>query len=158
MPDDLYDRDILAWSRAQADRLRRLAAGERVNDLDWAHVIEEIEDVGRSEVQAVRSFLRQALLHAMKVARWPDHSAVRKWRNETRVFLDDARARFQPGMAQAIDIAEIHRRARATVLDLDMRRTPRPLPDATDLTLAELMDESLGADALIARLGPRAGG
>ena len=43
MPDDLYSRDILAWSIAQAERLRRMAAGERVNDLDWANVIEEVE-------------------------------------------------------------------------------------------------------------------
>ena len=29
MPDDtLYHTDILAWSRAQAERLRRVAAGE----------------------------------------------------------------------------------------------------------------------------------
>lgn len=30
MPDGLYERDILAWSEAQADPLRRLARGERV--------------------------------------------------------------------------------------------------------------------------------
>ena len=34
MPDDLYHTDILGWSKAQAERLRRVAAGERVNDLD----------------------------------------------------------------------------------------------------------------------------
>jgi hypothetical protein len=155
MPDDLYDRDILAWSRAQAERLRRLAAGERVNDLDWAHVIEEIEDVGKSQVDAVRSLLLQALLHALKAAAWPDHSAARKWRNEIATFLVQARARFQPDMAQAIDPADLHRRARNAVLDLDMRRPPRALPAVSDHTLAELMDDSLGADALIARGGPR---
>jgi hypothetical protein len=38
MPNDLYDRDILAWSAQQADLLRRAARGERVNGLDWDHV------------------------------------------------------------------------------------------------------------------------
>ena len=46
MPDNLYLLDTLAWSEQQAALLRRLAAGERVNDLDWPHVIEEIEDAG----------------------------------------------------------------------------------------------------------------
>jgi hypothetical protein len=32
MPNDLYDRDVLAWSEHQADLLRRLARGEQVND------------------------------------------------------------------------------------------------------------------------------
>ena len=53
MPDDLYRTDIVTWSRLQADRLRRHLAGERVNDLDWEHVIEEIEDLGNSEIAAV---------------------------------------------------------------------------------------------------------
>ena len=46
MPDDLYERDILAWSERQAELLRRVANGERVNDVDWPHVVEEIADVG----------------------------------------------------------------------------------------------------------------
>jgi hypothetical protein len=49
MPDDLYDRVALAWSEHQAGLLWR---GERVNEVDWEHVIEEIEDVGLSELLA----------------------------------------------------------------------------------------------------------
>ena len=32
MPDGLYERDALAWAERQADLLRRLAAGERLNE------------------------------------------------------------------------------------------------------------------------------
>ena len=43
---DLYDTDILAWSARQAELLRRMAAGDRVNDqVDWENVAEEIEVV-----------------------------------------------------------------------------------------------------------------
>lgn len=152
MPDDRYHHDILAWSDAQAQRLRRLAAGERVNDVDWEHVIEEIEDLGKSQLQSVESLLLQAFIHGLQSAAWPDHMAGRKWRNEMRVFLTDARRRFQPGMARAIDIASIYRDALQTVLDLDMRRPPAALHRTTDLTVAELMDHSLGTDAFMARL------
>lgn len=82
MPDDLYHTDILGWSKVQAERLRRVAAGELVNDVDWEHVIEEVEDVGRSEVKTVRSLLARAVEHALKASAWPDHAAARKWRNE----------------------------------------------------------------------------
>jgi hypothetical protein len=54
MPDGLYERDILFWSQNQAELLRRLARGERVNDVDWEHVVEEIEDVGLSELTVHR--------------------------------------------------------------------------------------------------------
>ncbi|MGA3002660.1 MAG: DUF29 family protein [Acetobacteraceae bacterium] len=53
MPDDLYDHDILTWSHNQTALLRRLARGERVKGVDWVHVVEEIEDVGLSELNAV---------------------------------------------------------------------------------------------------------
>ncbi len=48
MPDGLHERDALAWAEQQATLLRRLAAGERINDaVDWPWVIEEVEGVGR---------------------------------------------------------------------------------------------------------------
>lgn len=56
MPDDLYDRDTLARSEHEPNLLRRVARGERVNEVDWEHVIEEIEDVGLSQRNAVQSY------------------------------------------------------------------------------------------------------
>jgi len=41
---DLYGDDIRLWSEMQSTLLRRLSAGEAVADqVDWAHVVEEIE-------------------------------------------------------------------------------------------------------------------
>jgi hypothetical protein len=40
MLDNLYERDILAWSGHQAGLLRRLGRGEQVNDVDWANLAE----------------------------------------------------------------------------------------------------------------------
>ena len=67
MPDGLYERDVLAWSQHQADLLRRLGRGERVNDVDWANIAEEIEDVGLSELHAVESFLNLIIVHLLKL-------------------------------------------------------------------------------------------
>jgi len=52
-----YDVDLYAWSRQQGALLRRLAAGERVNDtdLDWTNIADEIEAVARSERAALAS-------------------------------------------------------------------------------------------------------
>ena len=39
-----YDIDLVLWSREQAALLRRMGAGERLNDqVDWEYVAEEIE-------------------------------------------------------------------------------------------------------------------
>jgi hypothetical protein len=53
MPDGLHEHDVLAPSHHQADLLRRLGRGERVNDVDRRNVAEEIEDVAPSELHSV---------------------------------------------------------------------------------------------------------
>jgi hypothetical protein len=93
MPNDLYDRDVVAWSEHQAALLRRVARGERVNDIDWDHVVEEIEDVGNSQLNAVHSYLRQLLAHLLKLSGWPGSDACQHWRNEVATFQVDAIAR-----------------------------------------------------------------
>jgi uncharacterized coiled-coil protein SlyX len=51
-PSDLYGEDIRLWSETQGDLLRRVAAGEAVADqVDWPHVIRQIENLGCDEVQ-----------------------------------------------------------------------------------------------------------
>ena len=43
----LYDADVVPWSEQQAALLRRLAAGERVDDaVDWPNLVEEVGAFG----------------------------------------------------------------------------------------------------------------
>jgi hypothetical protein len=111
MPDDLDERDVLAWSEREAAYLRRLARGERVNDVDWAHVVEEIEDVGLSELHAVISHLEQVLVDLLKLRTWPESSSARHWRVEVVAFQRNAVRRLAPSMRQRIDLHQLHRNA-----------------------------------------------
>jgi len=111
MPDDLYDRDILTWSEHQADLLRRLARGEGVNGIDWDHVVEEIEDVGRSEFHATESFLSLLMVHLLKVHGWPVAAAGNHWWAEIVAFQQNTVRRFAPSMRQKIDLAHVYAQA-----------------------------------------------
>jgi hypothetical protein len=102
-----YHDDTLTWSQRQAELLRRVAGGEPPNETpDWENIIEEVLDVGRSEVRAVRSLLFQVLLHRLKVTAWPDARQVEHWQNEALAALVQARDAYRPSMRQHIDIAE----------------------------------------------------
>ena len=141
MPDDLYDRDILAWSEHQSALLRRVARGERLNDVDWDHVVEEIEDVGLSELNAVRSYLRQMLVHLLKLYGWAESTARDHWRMELSGFQADASQRFAPSMRQRIDVAELYRRARKQLVAMRVdNKLPRPLPDHCPFSLDDLLE------------------
>ena len=126
----LYDTDALAWSEQQADLLRRLAAGEPLNEaVDWANVIEEVQDVGLSLLRTCRSLLLQAMVHLLKLHAWPSSRSVEHWKSEAGVFLDDAEDGFAPSMRQHIDLGE------AT----DAAGAPNPLPQTCPFTLPELL-------------------
>jgi hypothetical protein len=80
-----YDTDAVTWSEQQADLLRRLAAGERVNDLvDWENVAEEIESVGKSQRLALASHVLRVLEHLMKLEASPATAPRRGWRETVR--------------------------------------------------------------------------
>ncbi len=139
---DLYDEDILTWSERQAELLRRLAAGERVNDLvDWQNVVEEVESVGRSELHRTESLLTQALRHRLKIIAWPDSREVPHWQEEITLFQMDAARAFQESMRQRLDLALIYRRARHRFPQQIDGQPAVPLPDICPVTLDELLTE-----------------
>jgi hypothetical protein len=143
MPDDLYDRDILAWSERQAQLLRRVAGGERLNDVDWTHVVEEIEDVGLSELNAVQSYLRQILVHLLKLHGWPTLGACRHWRSEVVAFQTDAQQRFAPSMRQRIDLEAIYVRAGLQIEPLRYgSKPPLAAPSTCPVTLDEVLSKA----------------
>jgi hypothetical protein len=141
MPDDLYERDVLVWSQHQADLLRRLGRGERVNDVDWANVAEEIEDVGLSELHSVESFLNLIMVHLLKIQASPESDAVAHWHTEIVVFQRNAKRRFTPSMRQRIDLESLYADALAALRAGDRRKTiVRPWPDANPFTLDQLLN------------------
>jgi hypothetical protein len=155
----LYDTDILLWSEQQADLLRRLAAGERVNDaLDFGNLIEEVEGVGRSERRAVESLLIVALRHLILAHGAPQPDPVRHWLLEAEAALMDARRGATPGMLQRLDLPSLWADARRLAIrKLEvLGGASRPCPEACPFTLGELLSEHADPDALLVKL--RSGG
>jgi hypothetical protein len=152
MSDDLYERDVLAWSESQASLLRRLARGERVNDVDWEHVVEEIEGVGLSELHAVESFLTLMLVHLLKSRVWPGDPSERHWRVEIVAFQQNTTRRFAPSMRQRIDLARLWQDA---ISQLEAGQAdddpPLALPAASPFSLDQLLTEPLGGLVAMAR-------
>ncbi len=99
-----------------------------ISAIDWTNVIEEIRDVGLSELRACGSFLTQAMVHLLKLRAWPQSQAVGLWRDETRRFLDDAAERFTPSMRQRIALDLLYARALRRVMSLvQPRYFPKPV-------------------------------
>jgi len=57
-----YDQDLYSWSLEQARLLRE----RKFDQIDLEHIIEEIEDMSKSERRALESFLETLLMHLLK--------------------------------------------------------------------------------------------
>ena len=152
-----YETDIVGWSEDQAARLRRIASGERPNDVgtvDWPNLIEEIEDVGERERRAVMSHLQMAMLRVLKAYAWPDHRDRGHWLAEASTALANMRRAVDPGMRQRLDLAEAYADARESAeLEQVDGPGPLPLPRAIPLTFDDIAPKArLGALELLGRV------
>ena len=91
MPDGpRYEDDFYAWTRHQAAVLRSLPVTD--NRFDREHVAEEIEDLGKSERDAVRSQIRRIIEHFLKLAYSPADDPRFDWMGtilDARQTLED---------------------------------------------------------------------
>src|ERR1700733_13723317 len=67
----LYNEDLLAWSKQQAEALRSAAQGGSNQALDWENLAEEIEDLGASQKSSLHSQLRRIIKHLLKLENSP---------------------------------------------------------------------------------------
>ncbi len=155
MSGTAYQTDALAWAEQQADLLRRVAAGERLNDaVDWPHVIDEVRDVGLSDLRACRGRLRQALVHLLKLRAWPARLAAGHWRGEGAGFLSDARDRFTSSLRQRLDLNEIYAGALyAVVASADESGAAPPLLRDCPFSLDDLLTARADVAGLLAWVG-----
>lgn len=74
MNDTAYDQDLYTWSLQQAQILRE----RKFDQADWEHIIEEIEDMSKSEKRALQSFIETLLMHLLKWQYQPAYQG-RSW-------------------------------------------------------------------------------
>jgi len=92
--EDLYERDYVAWTEAQAAALRTRGAGR--NALDYDNLAEEIEDLGKSETHACESQIDNIITHLLKMEFVGPAATIPHWRGELYEFrrrLDRHRTR-----------------------------------------------------------------
>jgi hypothetical protein len=148
---DLYERDFYAWTQDQAARLRALG---RDNRFDVAHVAEEIEDLGRSQLNAVDSHLEKLLMHLVKLAWSPATDPRAHWREEVLEHQSEAQRAFSAAMRQKLNLDRIWRKAirRAHVALVDRDEPGLPRPSTPPFTLDDLLTEDFDLDAAEARV------
>lgn len=130
-PDSLYERDFVAWTADQAAALRARRHG--ANALDYDNLAEEIEDLGKSEMNACLSFIDLIVEHLLKI-QFIGGRDVPHWKGEIRNFRRDLNRRLTRTIRNRIE----------PELPSLFRDVVRQLEDSEMLPDAEAVSPALG--------------
>ena len=152
MPDGaLYQEDFLAWTIDQANRLRAISQVqlEELDGVDFDLLIEEVEDLGRSDVLRVQSLIRQALAHLIKMVSDPDAEAVHHWEREVMTFTLDASDSYGASYRQRIDMDGVWRKAQREAAHALAQHgvTPKSFETSCPVDLDWMMGEDFTVEA-----------
>lgn len=117
-----YDQDFYGWTQRTAELLRT----HRFKEVDWEHLIDEIETLGRSEKRELKNRLAVLLTHLLKWKYQPQRRGA-SWQNTIEVQRLDARdvladnPSLKPQLADLL--AQAYQRARLAAA----RQTRLPL-------------------------------
>lgn len=147
-----HDSDFFGWTQEQASLLRGMSDGDA--RLDIHNLAEEIEDMGRAEVNKIKSLLKQTIAHLLKLAIEPNSEASDGWYQEVITFQGDAVLAFSPDLKQKIEIEAIWEVAcNSAVRSLERYSVPIPdFPRDCPLSLDDLLMKNFDPKAAIEAL------
>jgi hypothetical protein len=147
-PGRLYDGDFYAWALQQAAALRRLETTRPSLTLDFTNLIEEVEDLAKSDSRAARSQLRRLLEHLLKLEYSPAQQLRHQWRRTVRDARNELADILTPTLKRAVEpgLPELYADARANaVADLGQhgeRDAALWLPPLRGYSLDQILDKS----------------
>jgi len=141
----LYDTDFVEWTAQTAELLRQ----GRFDEVDLEHVVEEIEDLGISNLKAAQSQLLRMLMHLIKQKIQPERDGA-SWRGSIISARQEIRSelRHSPSLRRRLsdELEDFYREAIEDALEetgLADRRADLGIPDRCPFTLAELLESPL---------------
>ena len=144
MSTDLYDTDLYAWATGNAALIR---AGH-LAEVDFEHIAEELESMGRSERRAITSRLEVLLMHLLKWRLQPGRQS-RIWqlniqeqrRRLARLLAENPSLQAElPAILPDAYSDAVLSAAQETGLD------EAAFPDACPFTLADVLDAAFWPD------------
>ncbi|MBC6455282.1 MAG: DUF29 domain-containing protein [Hormoscilla sp. SP5CHS1] len=134
-----YTTDFNEWVQQTAQLLR----ARRWQDLDLQHLIEEVEDLGKSERRGVASQLTRLLLHLLKWQYEPQRrsdswlDSITDARTQIDLAIEDSPSLRSYPEAQLKQSYQRARRQAAKQTEMPLEVFPENCPYALDLVLDE---------------------
>jgi hypothetical protein len=142
---DLYEQDFYVWTERQAALLR----ARRFDELDLDNLIEEVEDLGRSEKSKVLNNTAVILAHLLKLEHSPAGEPRNHWRASVREHRRRLRRDITPRLRQILaeELPELYRESQedtaAAMRDHGEQGAADALPETCPYTLEQVLGDWL---------------
>ena len=80
----LHDRDFYLWT----EEIKKAIANQDLENMDWDNLLDEIDDMGKSDKRALRSYTQRLIEHIFKIKYWESERerALNGWKIEVINF------------------------------------------------------------------------
>lgn len=136
---DTYLADFNSWIAQTTQLLRE----RRWHEIDVTHLIEEVEDLGKSERRGIASQLTRLLLHLLKWQYQPQRrsdswlDSITDARTQIELAVEDSPSLRSYPAEQLEEIYQRARRQAAKQTNMDISVFPDACPYSPELVLAE---------------------
>ncbi|MEM8830008.1 MAG: DUF29 domain-containing protein [Cyanobacteria bacterium P01_G01_bin.19] len=132
-----YEEDYYLWIQTMVEKLRN----KDYLDIDWDNLIEEIDDMGKSQKRAIESLLLRLTEHLLKLKYWEAEKErnQKHWQSEVVNFRVLLQKRLKDSPCLKAKLPEIY-----SEILLDSKKSMSKLfdlPEEIKLTLSQVLDE-----------------
>ena len=137
MSSILYDTDYNQWVEQTAKQLRE----RKFECVDWDNLIEEIEDMGKSQRRAIESLLTRLLEHLLKLSYWEGEKerSGNHWAAEIVNFRYQIHRRLKDSPSLKVKLESIY----AEVFPVAVKSVSKlfSLPSDAHISLEQALDD-----------------
>ncbi|BAZ46305.1 hypothetical protein NIES4102_33350 [Chondrocystis sp. NIES-4102] len=132
---ELYNQDFNLW----VEEIKQKIQKQDFREMDWENLLEEIDDMGKSEKRSLESYLQRLIEHILKLKYWESQRErnYRHWRAEVANFRNQINRLLKRNPSFQKYLEEIYPEIFAEVIQV--RRLEFDIPDDVFIALEEIM-------------------
>lgn len=132
---ELYNQDFNLW----VEEIKQKIQKQDFREMDWENLLEEIDDMGKSEKRSLESYLQRLIEHILKLKYWESQKErnYRHWCAEVANFRNQINRLLKRNPSFQKYLEEIYPEIFAEVIQV--RRLEFDIPDDIIITLEEII-------------------
>ena len=135
MAENIYEKDFNLWVQEQANALK----ARQFTRLDYENLIEEIEDMSKSEKRSLESYLERLIEHILKLKYWKSEYEYNQkhWQVEVKNFRNRLKRLLKRSPSLKNHLIEIYPEIYQDAVDT--WRIEFEIPDHDPISLTEIL-------------------